>query len=112
MNVLQWGHQTIDAGCARAGWQILLAAYSIAAIVLWAILARAVISFFKAVASAVKLPCFRAFLLPFGAPPLAPCIRHTSRPKTAGDRHGFPLRFDLARHLNARCIGQCMGLNL
>src|SRR5271157_4951897 len=33
-------------------------------------------------------------------------------PRTAGARHCKPLRFDLARHLDARCIGQCMGLNL
>jgi hypothetical protein len=53
-----------------------------------------------------------AFLLPLGAPPAAPCIRQTLCPRTAGARHWNPLRFDLAWHLDARCIGQCMGLNL
>jgi len=38
-----------------------------------------------------------------GAPPLAPCIRHTSRPRMAGARHHSPLRFDLAWNLNAWC---------
>src|SRR5208282_3136862 len=35
-------------------------------------------------------------------------------PRTAGDRHGFPLRFDLARHLDAGCMGNllCKGLVL
>ena len=28
----------------------------------------------------------------------------TGYARTAGDRHGFPLRFDLAWHLNAWCI--------
>ena len=44
-------------------------------------------SLFKASVSAVKPPCFRAFLLPRGAPPLAPCIRQTLLPRTAGARH-------------------------
>jgi hypothetical protein len=38
----------------------------------------------------------RAFALPFGAPPPAPCIRQTLHPRTAGDRHGFPVLLDLA----------------
>jgi hypothetical protein len=33
-------------------------------------------------------------------------------PLTAGAWHRNPLRFDLAWHLNAWCIGQCMGLFL
>ena len=60
----------------------------------------------------MKPPCFMAFLLPLGAPPPAPCIRQTLDPRTAGDRHGFPLRFDLAWHLNARRISKSMGLFL
>jgi hypothetical protein len=40
-------------------------------------------------------PCFRAFPLPLGAPPPAPGIRQTSRPRMAGARHCSPLRFDL-----------------
>src|SRR5271168_4496619 len=51
-----------------------------------------------------------AFLLPFRAPPPAPCIRHTSAPRTAGARHGNPLRFDFAWQRNARCISKCMRL--
>src|SRR5271156_1670076 len=53
-----------------------------------------------------------AFLLPLGAPQAAPCIRQTLDPRTAGARHCSPLRFDLARHLNAWCISKSMGLNL
>ena len=34
----------------------------------------------KAIASAEQAPCFRAFLLPLGAPPAAPCIRQTLNP--------------------------------
>ena len=65
------------------------------------------------IASAVKPPCFKAFLLPLGAPPPAPCIRQTLDPRTAGAWHRSPLRFDLAWHLNAWCIGKlCMGLIL
>jgi len=80
--------------------------YSIAAIVSRAIRARAAISLLKSSASAVVVPCFKAFLLPLGAPPAAPCIRQTLDPRTAGDRHCSPLLFDLAWHLDARCIGQ------
>jgi hypothetical protein len=43
-----------------------------------------------------------AMLQGVAAPP-APCIRQTLDPRTAGDRHGFPLRFDLAWHLDAWC---------
>src|SRR5277367_3578495 len=44
--------------------------------------------------SATIAPCFTAFLLPFRAPPPAPCIRHTSAPRTAGAsaRQPAPLR--------------------
>jgi len=78
--------------------------YPIAAIALRAIRARAAIPFLKSIDSAVNSPCFSAFLLPLGAPPAAPCIRHTLAPLTAGARHCNPLRFDLARHRNARRI--------
>ena len=66
------------------------------------------------IAFAVYRPCLRAFLFPLGAPPRAPCIRQTSYPVTAGDRQGFPLRFDLARQRLARCMGKvlCIGLIL
>src|SRR5271169_2963457 len=67
-------------------------------------------SLLSAIDSATIAPCFTAFLLPFRAPPPAPCIRHTSAPRTAGARHGNPLRFDFARQRNARCISKCMGL--
>ena len=65
-------------------------------------------SLLRANDSATIAPCFTAFLLPFRAPPPTPCIRHTSR--TAGARHGNPLRFDFAWQRNARCISKCMGL--
>src|SRR3954464_4110379 len=47
-------------------------------------------------------PCFSAFRLPSGAPlPGAPpCILQRRFPRTAGDRHGFPLRVR-APHLDA-----------
>jgi hypothetical protein len=64
-----------------------------------------------AIASAVKRPCVRAFRLPFGAPPPAPCILQTLDPRTAGARHWSPLRFDLAGHLDARRISKSMRLN-
>jgi hypothetical protein len=42
---------------------------------------------------------------------VAPCIRQTLDPRTAGTWHRSPLRFDFARHRNAWCIGQrCMRL--
>jgi hypothetical protein len=46
----------------------------------------------RAIASAEKLPCLKAFLLPFGAPgDFPPCIRQ--RPfGIAADRHMVPLR--------------------
>ena len=40
----------------------------------------------------------------------APCIRHTSAPRAAGDWHWNPLRFDFAWHLDACCISKSMGL--
>ncbi len=86
--------------------------YPIAAIALRAIRARAAIPFLKSIDSAVNSPCFSAFLLPLGAPPAAPCIRHTLAPLTAGARHCNPLRFDLARHRNARRISKSMGFLL
>jgi hypothetical protein len=52
--------------------------YSIAPIVSRAMRARALICLFRASPSAVKPPCFRAFRLPLGAPPPAPCIRQTA----------------------------------
>src|ERR1700683_3163780 len=69
-------------------------------------------SLLRANDSATIAPCFTAFLLPFRAPPPAPCIRHTSAPRTAGARHGNPLRFDFAWQRNARCMFNllCMGL--
>ena len=86
--------------------------YTIAAIVSRAKRARAVVCRFRASVSAELAPCFRAFLLPFRAPPPAPCIRQTLCPRTAGARHWSPLRFDLAWHLFARHISKSMGLFL
>jgi hypothetical protein len=110
--MVQWRYAIFDFLLTDAARHDLrsLRSYSIAPIVARVIRVRAAIGRFGARASAVKSPCFRAFLLPLGAPPVAPCIRHTSRPRTAGARHCSPLRFDLARHLDARCIGQCIGL--
>jgi hypothetical protein len=62
---------------ARAG---SIAPYPIATSVSRAILASAVLSLFRASVSAVKFACFRAFRLPLGAPPPAPCIRKTLDP--------------------------------
>ena len=56
------------------------------------------------------VPGRRAFLLPSGAPPRAPCIRQTALPLTAGDRHGFPVRFEQARHRGDWCMSKSMGL--
>ena len=39
-------------------------------------------------------------------------MRQTLDPRTAGAWHCSPLLFDRARHLNAWCIGKCMGLFL
>jgi hypothetical protein len=64
----------------------------------------------RAIASAVKLPCFNAFLLPTGAPgDFPPCIRH--RPfDIAGDWQADFLRVR-APQRGLRCIGSllCMG---
>jgi hypothetical protein len=54
--------------------------------------------------------------LPMGAPlPAAPpCIRHRRFPRTAGDRHGFPLRVRAPQRA-ARFFGNfscCIGLRL
>src|SRR5258707_1065368 len=62
--------------------------------------------------SFVRPPCRKLPLLfPAGAPPRAPCIRQTRQPRTAGARHGFPVRFDLALHRGASWA-LCMGLML
>jgi hypothetical protein len=84
--------------------------YFIASKVLCAIRARARTCLLRASDSAEHAPFFRAFLLPSGAPPRAPCIRQTLCPRTAGARHCNPLRFESARHLGARCISKSMGL--
>jgi hypothetical protein len=52
------------------------------------------------VRDAARAPCFRAFLLPLGAPPAAPCIRQTQCPRT-GAWHWSPHRFALARTTTA-----------
>jgi len=77
---------------------------------------RALISRLKPMACAVYRPLRRAFWLPTGAPlPLAPpCILHRRFPRTAGDRHGVPLRVR-APHRGAWFIGDSswrMGLFL
>src|SRR6476646_9412880 len=64
------------------------------------------------IASFVLAPCRKLpFLFPSGAPPRAPCIRQTRQPRTAGARHGFPVRFDLALQRGAPWA-LCMGLML
>jgi len=67
-------------------------------------------------AQAVYKPCFNAFLFPRRAPlPGAPpCILHRRFPRTANDRHGFPLRVR-APHRSPRFIRDswgCTGLFL
>ena len=78
-----------------------------------ALIARssAAISRRRSIACAVLRPCFKAFLLPFGAPGDGPpCIRQ--RPFfIAGDWQGLPRRVR-ARHRGAWCMGKCMGLFL
>ena len=37
-------------------------------------------------------------MFPSGAPPRAPCIRHTAQPLTAGDRQFVRLRLEVAEH--------------
>jgi hypothetical protein len=60
--------------------------------------------------SLVRPPCRKLlFLFPSGAPPLAPCIRQTLQPRTAGARQRFPVRFDLALHRGA-AWALCKGL--
>jgi len=61
----------------------------------------------RAIASAVKRPCLRAFLFPLGGPgDFPPCIRQ--RPfGIAGDRHGCPCRVR-APHRGLRCMGNCI----
>ena len=59
-----------------------------------------------------KAPCFSAFLLPLRSPASGPMHPADLDPRTAGAWHCSPLLFDLAWHLDARCIGQCMGLFL
>jgi hypothetical protein len=63
--------------------------------------------------SARPRPCIKAFRLPRGASRPAPCVRQTAQPLTAGDRHGFPERFDLARQRFAWCMGNrcCVGVD-
>src|SRR5215204_1308058 len=49
-------------------------------------------------------PKWVPFALPFGAPPRAPCMRHTAQPLTAGDRHGIPVLFERALQRKAWCM--------
>ena len=55
--------------------------YSIAAVVSRAISSEGMNLFPQRERLAVKPPCFKAFLLPLGAPPAAPYIRHTYAPE-------------------------------
>jgi hypothetical protein len=105
-------HQSLQSLAGRGARPHLATRYSIAAIVSRAKRARAVARRFRASVSAELAPCFRAFLLPFRAPPPAPCIRQTLCPRTEGARHWNPLLFDLAWHLGARRISKSMGLFL
>src|SRR5262245_18674923 len=67
-------------------------------------------SFQSSIVSLDRAPCRQFPLhLPSGAPPRAPCIRQTFQPRTAGARHGLPVRFDLAVHRGA-AWALCMGL--
>jgi hypothetical protein len=68
--------------------------YSIAAIVSRAKRARTVICRFRASVLAELAPCLRAFLLPLGAPPAAPCIRQANGGRAALEP--APLRFGVA----------------
>src|SRR5215204_4376905 len=49
-------------------------------------------------------PKWVPFASPFGAPPRAPCMRHTAQPLTAGERHGFPVLFERALQRKAWCM--------
>src|SRR5215204_1487974 len=49
-------------------------------------------------------PKWVPFALPVGAPPRAPCMRHTAQPLTAGDWHGLPVLFEHALQRKARCM--------
>ena len=84
--------------------------YSIAAIVSRAIRGEGVDLSFEGYRLGREAPMLEGVPVALWSAAAAPCIRQTLCPRTAGDRHGFPLRFDLAWHLNAWCIGQCMGL--
>jgi hypothetical protein len=58
----------------------------------------------KAANSFSRAPCRQfPFRVPVGAPPKAPCIRHTRLPRTAGALQDSPDRFDVAVHLGACC---------
>jgi hypothetical protein len=86
-------HPSLLSRASRGGRPSLATPYSIAAIVSRAKRARAVICRFRASVSAELAPCFRAFLLPLGGPPAAPCIRPN------GGRAALqpaPLRFGVA----------------
>jgi hypothetical protein len=65
----------------------------------------------SAIASAVKRPCLKAWLLPFGAPGEAPpCIRQ--RPFIiAGDWHGVPALVR-ARQRGLKCMGNLLCMRL
>src|SRR6476619_1484744 len=59
------------------------------------------------IASFVRVPIIAILLA--GRRDRAPCIRQTLQPRTAGARHGFPVRFDLALQRGAPWA-LCMGL--
>ena len=70
----------------------LCATYSISATSVRMVRSNALRRLRSAMAAAVYRPCFRAFLLPLGAPgDLPPCIRHLPL-VIAGARHGVPIR--------------------
>lgn len=64
-------------------------------------------------ASAERLPCLQAWLLPFAAPLLVPpCILHRFLPLTAGERHGWPALVLAPQRGALAKISGCMGLSV
>ena len=88
-----------------------IAPYSFPAIVSRAIRARALICLFQGERLSRKAPMLKRALIATGSP-----ASRAMHPADAIAPHCWrsarfpPLRFDLARHLDAWCIGQCMGL--
>src|SRR3546814_16256577 len=76
-------------------------------------LCRTISRRYRAAASAVaeRPPCFRAFLLPLGAPGLVPpCILHRRFPFTVGDWHSVPERVCAKQRGADASRAGCLGL--